>query len=241
MNGERERPIDVYSFGPAWDMPVPTPSPFGLKLLTWMRLHDLPYTLHVENNPGKGPKNKCPWAIVDGTIIGDSEQIIAAIKTRRGIEGDTELRPEQVAIATTTRLMLEEHYHQVWEHELFLYEGGWERGIEFFDQLPPVLRIVVRNVMRSQLRKQLYARGLGRHSHEQIVQMGIADLDAVDALLGDDEYFFGDEPTEIDATVFAFLAVTHWTPVRSPVWTHYHSRPRLSGYCERMLARCFPG
>ena len=56
MSDESTRPIDVYTFGPAWDIPVPTPSPFGLKVLTWMRMHDVPYTMHVENNPGRGPK-----------------------------------------------------------------------------------------------------------------------------------------------------------------------------------------
>jgi glutathione S-transferase len=239
MTDSTHPPVIVYSFGAAWGFPALTPSPFGLKLVTWLRMNGVAHEIRVENNPGKGPKGKCPWAVIGDETIGDSELVIEKLKAQRGITGDAGLSAQQRAIATATRLMLEEHYHQVWEHELFIYEGGWKRGVEWFDQLPPVVRVLVRNIMRSQLRKQLYARGVGRHDHARIVAMGIQDLETVEALLGDGPFFFGDEPTEIDATVFGFLAVTHWTPVESPVWDHYHSRPRLTGYSERMLARYF--
>lgn len=239
MSDSRDQPIIVYTFGPAWGIPVPTPSPFGLKLVTWLHMHGVPHEVRVENNPGKGPKKKCPWADVGGQLVGDSESVMALVRARRGIAIDEGLTPAQQGVATTTRLMLEEHYHQVWEHELFIYEGGWKRGIEFFDQLPPVLRVIVRNVVRKQLRAQLWARGVGRHDHARIVEMGKLDLDAVDALLGDKPYFLGDEPTEIDATVFAFMALTQWTPVESPLWDHYRSLPRLVAYCDRILARYY--
>lgn len=239
MNASSHAPIIVYSFGNAWGFPAPTPSPFGLKLVTWLRMHDVPYELRVENNPGKGPKGKCPWAVVNGEAMGDSELVIQRLKQERGIAGDATLTAEQRAIAGATRLMLEEHYHQVFEHQLFIHEGGWKRGKEFWDQLPPVLNKIIGRVARSALRKQLIARGVGRHDQVQIAQMGIVDLEIIEALLGDKPFFFGDEPTEIDATVFAFLAVTHWTPAESPVWDHYHSRPRLEAYSERMLARYF--
>ncbi len=232
--------IAVYTFGSAWGMPVPTASPFGLKLITWLLMHDLPHDVRVENNPGKGPKGKCPWAVIDGETIGDSYLVVERLKAARGLADDA-LSPRQLAIAETTRLMLEEHFHQVWEHELFIYDGGWKRAYEFFDQLPPGLRVLVRNVARMQLRKQLYARGVGRHEHAEIVRMGVLDLDLIEELIGDGPFFFGDVPTDIDATVFGFLALVHWTPSESPVWAHFHSRPRLGAYCDRMLERYFSG
>jgi glutathione S-transferase len=237
MSDTRSRAIVVYTFGPAWGIPVPTGSPFGLKLLTWLRIHDLPYELRIENNPSKGPKGKCPWVVVDREAIADSQLVIESLSRRFQLVDA--LTPQQAAIATATRLMLEEHYHQVWEHELFIHEGGWKRGREFWDDLPPVLGAVVRNVARSQLRKQLWARGVGRHDHAQIVRMGIQVLDSVDAMIGDGPFFFGERPHDIDATVFAFMGLTQWTPVESPLWDHYRSRPRLSAYCQRVLARYY--
>lgn len=232
-------PILVYSFGTAWGVPVPTVSPFGLKLVTWLRIHGVEHELRVENNPGKGPKGKCPWAVIDGEALADSQLVIERIAALRKVAPPA-ITPHQAALATATRLMLEEHYHQVWEHELFIHEGGWQRGQEFWDFLPPGLRIVIRAIARAQLRKQLHARGVGRHAHDRIVGMGKVVLDAVDELLGDGPYFFGPEPTDIDAVVFGFLALTQWAPGRSPVWDHCRARPRLGAYCQRMVDRYYP-
>ena len=239
MTSSNARPIDVYTFGSAWGLPVPTSSPFGIKLVTWLRMHDVPYRVHVENNPGKGPKGKCPWVVIDGETIGDSELVIERLRARHDLAEDAGLSPRQRATATATRLMLEEHFHQIWEHEVFIYEPGWELGRTFFDQLPPGVRVLMRTLVRRGLRQQLHARGVGRHSHEQIVKLGVVALDALDELLGDGPFFFGEQPTDIDATVFGFLAVTHWPRIRSPVWDHFRARPRLGQYCERTLERYY--
>jgi len=239
MSAGSPAPIEVFTFGPAWDIPIPSPSPFGLKLLAWLKMYEIPHVMRVENNPGKGPKNKCPWATIDGQTVGDSELIISRLKKRSGRDLDAALSPEQRAIALSVQRLLDEHYHQVWEHQIFILESAWARGKEFFDQLPPGVRVLVRTLARRDLRKQLIARGVGRHSDAEIAAMGIADLEAVDALLGDTPFFFGAEPTDIDATVFAFLAVTYYPPSPSPVWEYLKSRPRLTGYCDRMLERYF--
>lgn len=239
MTASEARPIVVYTFGPAWGIPVLTASPFGVKLLTWLRMHELPHEVRIENNPGKGPKGKCPWVVIDGETVTDSQHIIEVLSSRHGLE-DPGLTNRQRSIATVTRLMLEDHFHQVWEHELFIHDGGWKRAYEFFDQLPPVVRVLVRNVARSALRKQLYARGMARHDHAEIVHQGKLALDTVDEMIGEGPFFFGDKPTEIDATVFGFMSLVHWTPAESPVWDHFRERTRLGAYCQRMLERYYP-
>ena len=240
-SGAPRPPIEVFAFGPAWGIPIPSPSPFGLKLLTWMRMYEVPYVLRIANNPGQGPKKKSPWAKIDGQLIGDSELIIARLKASAGRDLDQGLSPRDRGVALSVQRMLEDHYHQVWEHQLFILDAAWERGKEFFDQLPPVVRVLVRTLVRGDLRKQLHARGVGRHSDDEIAAMGIADLEAIDALLGDNDFFFGDAPTDIDATVFGFLAVTYYIPSPSRVFEYLRSRPRLTAYCDRMLQRYFAG
>lgn len=240
MTPSERDPVTVFSFGAAWGIPVPTASPFGVKLLTWLRMYDLPYALKIENNPGKGPKGKVPWAVIDGATIADSELIIAAIKARSGRDLDARLSPQQRATALAVRRMLDEHYHQAWEHQLFIEEAAWQRGQEFFNEnLPGGVRVLVRTLARRALRAQLHARGVGRHDNAEIIRMGIADLDAVAALLGEGPYFFGAEPTDIDATVFAFLVLTLYVPSPSPLFAHALAQPNLKPYCDRMLARYF--
>jgi glutathione S-transferase len=232
-------PIDVYSFGPGWNIPVPTASPFGLKLLAWMRMYEVPYAFHIENNPGKGPKGKAPWAVIDNERMGDSELIIERLKPGTGKDFDAALTADQRATALAVRRMLDEHYHQAWEHQLFIADDAWLVGKTFFDQLPAGVRVLVRTLARNALRKQLHARGLGRHSDGDIIRMGIADIDAIVDLLGDKQFFFGDTPTDVDATVFAFLALTHFVPSPSPMFGHVRAQPRLAAYCERLVSRWF--
>jgi glutathione S-transferase len=230
--------VVVFAFGPAWGMPLPSSGPFAIKLLTWLRMHDLPHELSVENDPRKGPKGKSPWARVGSRVVADSELVIEAVRAAYGIE-EERLTPHERAITLTTRRTLEEHYHQVWEHQLFVHDDGWRRGREFFDYVPIPLRYVARRMARAALRKQLIARGLGRHSQADIVKSGIEDLTAIEAMLGDQPYFLGDEPRAIDATVFAFLGATYWTPGENAVWRHLRARPRLVAYCDRMRERFF--
>ena len=76
--------ITVFHFAPAWGLP--TCGPFALKLLAWLNYHRLPYRSMVQNNPGKGPKGKSPWAEIDGELIADSDRIIANLKDRLDID-----------------------------------------------------------------------------------------------------------------------------------------------------------
>jgi len=232
-------PYTIFTFSSAWDVPVPTVTPFGVKLLTWMRMHDLPYRIEVEDNPSRGPKGKCPWAIVDGEPIGDSQLIIEAIRRHQGIVEDEHLDARQRAVAVAVRLMLEEHYHQVWEYEVFIHEGGWKRSQDYFDVLP--LGWLVRHLARRKLERQLIARGMGRHTHPEVVSMGVIVLDAIDELMGDGPYLFGEVPTSFDATVFGFLSLTKWAPVQSELWDYFASLPRLNAYCDRIRELYFPG
>jgi glutathione S-transferase len=232
--------IKLFMVGTGWGLPFKTSAPFPLKLETWLRIAGLEYEVEIANNPGKGPKKKSPW-IEDGDVrMGDSELIIAYLKDKHGVDPDAPLSAEQRALSVAVHRMFEEHYHQAFEHELFFGRGGRERLKEFAKQLPPVLSQVFPFVFMSQLSKQLYARGLGRHDPEQIVAMGKADLDAASTLLGDKPFFLGDEPCGLDACAFGFLGVTVYVEGDNPLFNHAASLTNLFDYCERMRQRFFP-
>jgi glutathione S-transferase len=136
--------------------------------------------------------------------------------------------------------MLEEHYHQAFEHQLMLGRGGSDRLEEFASSLPPILRWIVPRVFVKQLRAQLHARGLGRHDEAEIIAQGKADLDALSRLLGEHAYFLGDRPSTIDACIFGFLGVTVYVQGDNPLFSYAASLPNLMSYCERMRAAYFP-
>lgn len=232
--------LKLFMMGTGWGVPFQTAAPFPLKLEAWLRMTGVPYEAVIENNPGKGPKKKSPW-VVDGDVcLGDSELIIAYLRGRHGVDLDAHLDNRQRALGLAWQRTFEEHYHQAYEHQLFLGRGGPERLHAFTRSLPPVLRSVVPVVLVSSLKKQLYARGLGRHREEEIVAMGKADLDAASAFLGDRAYFLGDEPSTVDATAFGFLGASVYVEGDNPLYAHAASLDNLMGYCERMRGRYFP-
>jgi glutathione S-transferase len=234
------RPIRLFTFGSGWGIPFPTAAPFPLKLATWLRMTGLPNEIVIENNPAKGPKKKSPW-IEDGEVrMGDSELIIRYLIEKYGVDPDARLSPMDRALSLAWRRTFEEHYHQAFEHQLFFGRGGTDRFDELVSTMPAVARLVAPPLMRSQFRKQLYARGLGRHDEKDVVAMGQADLDAASVFLGDRPYFLGDEPTGLDACAFGFLGVTLYVKGDNPLYRHAASIPNLAAYTERMRARYFP-
>ena len=232
--------IRLFAFGSGWGVPFNTAAPFPLKLDTWLRMAEIPFEFVIANDPNKGPKGKSPW-IEDGKVrMGDSTLIIEYLEKRFGIDLDAHLSAKQRALAVSIQRMLEEHFHQCFEHQLFFGKGAEERLQEFAATMPIPLRWLVPTVLKRTFTKQLHARGMGRHSEEVIIAQGKADLDALSVLLGDQPYFLGDQPSSIDACVFGFLGVSLYVSGDNPLYQYGASIENLMRYCERMRARYYP-
>ncbi|MCB9766031.1 MAG: glutathione S-transferase family protein [Alphaproteobacteria bacterium] len=221
-------------------MPFGTAAPFPLKLATWLRMAEVPFEIVVANDASKGPKGKSPWIEWEGVRMGDSSLIIEHVAARLDIDLDAHLDARQRALAVAVQRMLEEHYHQCFEHQLFFGEGADARIRAFQEMMPFPINLLLPPLLRRAFRTQLYARGMGRHDPSVIIAQGKADLDALAELLGDQPYVLGDRPCSLDACVFGFLGVSVYVDGTNPLFRHAASHPNLMRYCERMRARYFP-
>jgi glutathione S-transferase len=106
--------------------------------------------------------------------------------------------------------------------------------------MPPVVRTLVPGIARRQVRKNLHHQGIGRHSPAEIARMGVADIRAIAAWLGDKPYFMGTEPTGVDATVYATLAGVIVPPFATAMKDEALKHPGLPAYVDRMRDRYFP-
>lgn len=240
MSDSNTDEIRLFAYGSGWGVPFATAAPFPLKLATWMRMAAIPFEVVVENDAGKGPKGKSPWIEHGPVRMGDSSLIIEHLRASFGVDLDAHLDADQRALSVAIQRMLEEHYHQCFEHQLFFGRGGPERLQELADSMPAPIRWLLPTVARRAFSKQLHARGMGRHSEDVIVAQGKADLDALSQLLGDRPYVLGEQPAAIDACVFGFLGVTVYVQGDDPLYRHASSLDNLMRYCERMRARYFP-
>jgi len=232
--------IRLFAFGTGWGVPFNTAAPFPLKLECWLRMADIPYEFVIANDPNKGPKGKSPWIEHGGVLMGDTSLIINHLAQCFDIDLDAHLDAQQQALAVSIQRMLEEHFHQCFEHQLFFGEGSEERLREFAETMPIPLRWLVPTVLKRTFTTQLHARGMGRHSEDVIIDQGKSDLDALSELLGEQAYFLGDQPSSIDACVFGFLGVTLYVAGDNPLYQYGASINNLMRYCERMRLRYFP-
>lgn len=227
------QPLTVVTFSPDWGLP--STGPFALKLLKWLDIAGIPYVQTHEDNSAKGPKGKNPWVEIDGERIGDTEIVIAMLAARTGFDIDAGQDPLTLARNHAVRRMVEEHLHQVLEWELFVHPAGAEyirskvRAVA-----PPVVSGIIASRVCGHFARQLHARGIARHSDEVIARKGIADLDALEGLLGGTRYFGGERPAMADVSVFGLLAPMGYWPMKTSVADNLKSRRTLMAYLERM-------
>lgn len=232
------RPITLYTFGPFFG--VPDPSPFVLKTITLMKMSGL---LFVEDRTGfnKAPKGKLPYIDDNGTIVADSTLIRRHLERVHGIDFDWELTAEQKATGWALERTLENHAYWLVLHERWMDDGNFARGPRhFFDEVPSPIRSVVIALVRRKLKRSLYLHGIGRHGEADRLMMAAGDFEAMAGLLGDKPYLFGDTPHGADATLFAFATQVLCTDIQPKLTALAAPHANLRAYVDRMMTRYFP-
>jgi glutathione S-transferase len=237
MTNAVHQPIKLFQFPRMFA--IPNLSPFCCKLETWLRIARIPYEVVDTPDPRKGPKGKLPFIEDAGLRIADTSVIVDHLIRTRGVDPDAHLDTQQRAVALLVQRTLEEHYAFVLAYTHLVWEKGLQHTRARFDSVPAIVRPMVANFARTQVKNLLWYQGILRHSHEHIVESAIRDWRAV-LIVMDSPFFFGNEPTGVDAIVFGALATTVLTPIRSPIRDFLDSQPGCVAYAERMRTRFFP-
>jgi glutathione S-transferase len=219
---------------------IPNLSPFCCKLETWLRITRVPYEVVDTPDPRKGPKGKLPFIEDAGMRIADSSRIIEHLVKTRGVDPDVCLNTSQRATALLVQRTLEEHYAFVLAYTHLVRDEGLRHTRARFDSVPAIVRPLVARAVLGQIKKLLWQQGILRHSDQEILESGLRDWRAVLTGMCDGPFFFGDEPTGVDAIVFGALATSVLTPINSPIRDFLRSQPAVVAYADRMLARFFP-
>lgn len=224
--------ISLYKSRDAWG--TPDLSPFAIKLEAYLRMAGVPYQVK-RADIRKSPKGKIPYVKIDDTLLGDSQLIIEHLKATQGDPLDQNLTPEQRAVGHAVRRMLEEGtYFTTVFHRWMPDDAFAEVRAVFLTFMPRVIGPFILTQVRKRVKATLQAQGTGRHSPEVIAAMGIADITALAAILGDKPYILGNTPSSIDATVWGFLVAILGFPLESPIQKHAKAQDNLVRYVERL-------
>ena len=231
--------ITVCKFGPAFGLP--TASPYGLKLETWLRMADIPYETEVVTRTVGSPKQTIPYIREDGELLADTGFIIEHLIEQYGDRLDAKLSPRQRAIGHMARRTLEESLTRVLAWTRWMTDENWPMTREqAFGKIPEEYRDKIATVAREGFEEVMRRSGIGRHSPGEIQSLGLADIRAIETLLGDQPYLLGDEPAGVDASGFGVLAQYILTPLDCAVSDYARDSDALSQYVSRMKARFFP-
>ena len=151
-----------------------------------------------------------------------------------------DLSEAQLAQHHTLRLALENHTYFMalafrWLHE----KNAPLIQKAFFGPMGFMGKIVFKIVQKG-MRRTVHGQGILRHSWDELDDMIAKDVSALEKILGDKAYFGGDEPTEIDATTFAFIANMLVPELDTPFLTHSRKSQPLIDYHNRMTERFYP-
>ena len=230
--------ITVYTFGPAFAQP--DPSPFVLKALMLLKLSGLDHRIEV-GDVRKAPKSKLPFIEDNGKRIADSSFIKMHLEQAHGVDFSGGYDEETLATGWALEKMLEDHLYWILVDARWMDDENFNRGPrQFFNAVPAPARPLIVWMVRKEVRRNLWGQGLGRHTKDELLQLAEKDFAALAAILGNKPYLLGDRPCGFDASCFGFVSSALVPLFDHPSLEIVKQHPNLVAYSERMRQRYFP-
>ncbi|KAM3719638.1 Uncharacterized protein ACO02O_11499 [Dirofilaria immitis] len=216
----------------------PNISPFCFKVETWLRASELKYELR--NNWNFQPWEKYfPFVELNGKRISDSQLILVQLQKHFNLKD--ELKERDVGVARAVDRMIERNTYY-----LLLYFIFVENLSKFLQELESSFfkRWFVRGTMssfHSKVHQSFIDMGISKYSRNDLIDMLLKDIAAIDIILADKKFLFGVKPTTSDFTVFGHLATSYYLPFRQPITDILDDKyPRVKRLIERMRQHYYP-
>ncbi|MGZ3275060.1 MAG: glutathione S-transferase family protein [Caulobacteraceae bacterium] len=227
--------ITLYGIGPGFGLPEI--SPYVTKTEVQLKMAGLDYR-KVKGRAELSPKGQLPFIEDDGELVADSTFIRAHIEAKYGVDLDAGLSPVERAQAWVIERMVENHLGWCMIHARWLLKDNFDKGpAHFFDQAPDG----VREAVRQEVNAKVKAVGVGRHSDDEIADLGEKSLDALAQILDGRRFLMGDQATSVDAIAFAQVAAILTRFFDSPLRRRAERFEGLIAYRDRMMWRFYPG
>lgn len=205
-------------------------NPYGLKVFAFLRLCRLPFDhRHIVDASG-APRGQLPYIEDDGTLVGDSDEIIAYLTQKYSLSIDASLPPQQQETNLMLRRTLDDLYwvmsYSRWQDDQF-----WPLFRNAFLQAHPDIPEASLEAARQYNFKRYYFQGIGRYEPAAVYGRGLADLTAIASLMPETGYVFGPKPCSADASIYGFLANIYLYEIETPLKAYVGACPRLMRHC----------
>lgn len=197
-------------------------SPFTLKLETYLRMAKIDYEFIPSFVPSS--KGQAPWIELNGQQYADSNMIINMLAKYFNVNTETELTKEQLGTSLAFQVMMDNYF--CWTYAYYRYTVKTKEVVDmlFFgnpdDAVPLSLRLTPRFMIERSIhnwvKPKLYAHGIGRHTIDEIVQIGAEEIQAISNYLGEKKFLMGETPSMVDCWMFGHLTQITDCPIDYP-------------------------
>ena len=84
--------------------------------------------------------------------------------------------------------------------------------------------------------ERYHYQGIGRYEPDAVFERGLSDLRVLADLMPESGFFFGAEPSSIDAGIYGFVANIYFYRIDTPLKEFVVSRPNLVRHCNALHA-----
>ncbi|OXA50522.1 failed axon connections homolog [Folsomia candida] len=220
---------------------VPHPSPFVLKLETYLRMAKIPYKADISIIDAWGPKSRFPWISINGQHLGDSQLAIEYLNKKFEVKLGHEYSKSELAIGAVVRVMVDDHLFWAIPMERFVYAPYHRLAEVMGSHLPKWVIWIYYKVLQGQVIKRSKGHGIGLNPQEEVQRLTQDDLKHLSTILGQRKFLLGEYPSEYDCTVFGHLAQAMWgLPGSSFEKAVKEEFPNLKEYCLRIKETYYP-
>jgi len=137
--------------------------------------------------------------------------------------------------------MIEEHLYFIVYCSRWQEDMNWEvTKVANFGTVPVIMRGFITRMVRKGALAQIQGQGMGRHSKAERFARFKTDIDAIVALLGDQDFLFGDVPSAADISTVTALNFTRGFAAKNDLSDYISSLPKLVAYLDRGREALYP-
>jgi glutathione S-transferase len=220
--------ITLYSYPPLFG--VADNNGYGLKVFAFMRLAGLPFVHEHIFDASKAPRGQLPYIVDDGEVIGDSGVILAHLMGKYSLQIDAALGEDERRLGLLASRLLDDLYW-VMSYSRWKDERYWPQFQAALLREHPSVTEEALGKAREFNFQRYHFQGIGRYTPDGAYGRGLADLAALDGMITDQGYVFGQTPSSIDAGIYGFIANIYFYDIDTELKRFVVSRPKLVRHC----------
>ena len=208
---------------------------YGLKVFAFMRLAGVAFKHEHIFDASAAPRGQLPYIVDDGETVGDSESIIGHLVGKYRLTIDAALTPAQRDKDVLITRMLDDLYW-VMSYSRWQDERYWHLFRDALLREHPTLTVEGLAKAKDFNAQRYYYQGIGRYDPDAAMARGLADLEALAALIPLHGYLHSERPTSVDASIYGFIANIYFYDINTPLKQFVSTHDNIVRHCRAIHA-----